>query len=249
MARGELSSRAGVPPGRFGPVDLLHALRTTGAVREFEADPVPDDTLCRLLEVARFAPNGGNRQAWRVVVVRDPALRAALRDLYLPGWYEYLAMAAAGLTPWAPITDHRAEADAVRSSAEVAAAAASGPGGFAEHLDEVPALLVVLADLRRLAAVDRDLERYTLVGGASVYPFVWSLLLAARAEGLSGVMTTMATRHESEVLQLLGAPRDFALAALVALGRPRHQPTRLRRMPVEQFATVDRFDGSPLVPG
>lgn len=159
-------------------------------------------------------------------------------------------MAAAGLTPWAPITDRRAEAEALAGSAEVAAAAAAaGPGGFAEHLAEVPALLVVLADLRRLAAVDRDLERYTLAGGASLYPFVWSLLLAARAEGLSGVMTTMATRHEPEVLRLLGAPREFALAAVVALGRPRHQPTRLRRLPVEQFATVDRLDGPPLAPG
>ncbi len=63
-------------------------------------------------------------------------------------------------------------------------AAESGPGGFAEHFDEVPVLLVVLADQRNLAAVDRDLGRYTLAGGASIYPFVWSILLAAHEEGL-----------------------------------------------------------------
>ena len=53
--------------------------------------------------------------------------------------------------------------------------------------------MLVVADLRALAAVDRDLDRYTLVGGASIYPFCWSVLLAARAEGLGGVMTTMAS--------------------------------------------------------
>jgi nitroreductase len=224
-------------------VDLVEALRGTGAARQFAPEPVPDDVVHRLLDTARFAPNGGNRQAWRVVVVRDPARRSALRDLYLPGWYEYLAMTGAGLTPWAPVTDRRAEEEAIAGAGAIARAAAEGPGGFAEHLDDVPALLVVLADLRRLAAADRDLDRYTLVGGASVYPFVWSLLLAARAEGLGGVMTTMVTRHEDEVRALLHVPGTFAVAAVVALGRPVHQPTRLRRLPVEEFATVDSFEG------
>lgn len=226
-------------------MDLVEALRSTGAARQFAPEAVSDEVVCRLLDTARFAPNGGNRQAWRVVVVRDPEIRRGLRDLYLPGWYEYLAMTGAGLTPWAPVTDRGAEEQARSGADAVARAAAEGPGGFAEHLDEVPVLLVVLADLRRLAAVDRDLERYTLVGGASVYPFVWSLLLAARAEGLGGVMTTMVVRHEDEVRALLHAPDVFAVAAVVALGRPVRQPSRLRRLEVDEFSTVDRFDGPP----
>ena len=224
-------------------MDLTEALRSTGAARDFAPEDVPDEVLHRLLDTARFAPNGGNRQAWHVVVVREPELRRAVRDLYLPGWYEYLAMTGAGLTPWAPVTDRRAEEAALSGAHALASAAAEGPGGFAEHLDEVPVLLVVLADLRRLAAVDRDLDRYTMVGGASVYPFVWSLLLAARAEGLGGVMTTMAVRHEDELRRLLHVPDTFAVAAVVALGRPVRQPSRLRRLPVEEFSTVDRFDG------
>jgi nitroreductase len=227
-------------------VDLGEALRTTGAVREFLPDPVDDDVACRLFELARFAPNGGNRQAWRVVVVRDPARKAALRDLYLPGWYEYLAQSAAGLVPWAPVTDEAAERRALDEAPAVAAAAAAGPGGFAEHLDTVPLLVVVLADLRRLATVDRDAAHYTLVGGASVYPFVWSLLLAARTEGLAGVMTTMVVRREDEVRALLGIPDHLAVAALVALGRPARQARRLTRRAVEEFVTVDRIDGPPL---
>ena len=175
-------------------------------------------------------------------MVHDPATRRALRDLYLDGWYDYLAMTSAGLTPWAPVTDRAAEAEA-REAAAVRAAAAEAPGGFAEHLDEVPVLLVLLADLRALAAVDRDLDRYTLAGGASVYPFAWSILLAARAEGLGGVITTMAILREADVQALLGAPDELAVAAVLALGHPVDPARRLRRAPVGRFATVDRVDG------
>jgi nitroreductase len=227
-------------------MDLVETLRTTGAARDFHPEPVPDEVLHRILDTARFAPSGGNRQAWRVVVVKDPAIRAALRDRYLAGWYPYVAMGAAGLTPWAPITDRAAEAAAVARAGELAADAAARPPGFAERFDEVPALLVLLADLRRLAAVDRDLDRYTLVGGASIYPFAWSILLAARAEGLGGVLTTMVVRDEPQVRELLGVPEEFAVAGVLALGRPVHQPRRLTRGAVESFATVDRFDGEPL---
>ena len=230
-------------------MDLIEALRTTGAVREFTDDPVDDATVHRLLDTARFAPNGGNRQAWRVIMVRKPALRRALRDVYLPGWYEYLAQVSAGLTPWAAVTDRELERRAVTGAADIAAAAAEGPGGFAEHLDEVPVMLVLLADLERLATVDRDLDHYTLVGGASIYPFAWSILLAARGEGLAGVMTTMVVRDEEAVKELLGVPDTVVVAGVIALGRPVHQPTRLRRSPVEEFATVDRFDGPALGAG
>jgi nitroreductase len=145
--------------------------------------------------------------------------------------------------PWAPVTDEAAEAKARGEAAAIAADAAKGSGGFAEHFDEVPVLLAVLADLRALAAADRDLPRYTLAGGASVYPFVWNLLLAARAEGLGGVITTMPIRREPEVKELLGAPEHLAVAAVVALGYPVRQPTRLTRGAVESFTTVDRVDG------
>lgn len=227
-------------------MDLLDALRTTGAVREFTDDPVPDAALSRVLDTARFAPSGGNAQAWRVVVVRDPATRSALRDLYLPGWYDYVAMVQAGLRPWAPTNDPGAEAAAMTTAAAVAESAAAGPGGFAEHLDRVPVLLALFADLRGVAAVDRDAERYSFAGGASIYPFAWNLLLAARAEGLGGVMTTMCIRREDEVKTLLHAPDELALAAVVALGVPARHTRRLTRAPVEAFTTLDTFDGPAL---
>ncbi len=227
-------------------MELIEALRTTGAVREYEDTPVPDRTLHRLLDTARFAPNGGNRQAWRVIVVKDPALRRAMRDVYLPGWYQYLAQSAAGLTPWAVVTDRELERQAVLGAPAIAEAAARGPGGFAEQFDRVPVMLVLLADLSRLATVDRDSDHYTMVGGASIYPFAWSILLAARAEGLAGVLTTMVVRDEAAVKELLGIPDSVSVVGVLALGVPVRQPTRLKRSPVGSFATVDRFDGPAL---
>ena len=228
-------------------MDLLQTLRTTAAIREFEDGAVDGQTLRRILDTARFAPNGGNAQSWRVVVLQDPDKRRAMRDLYLEGWRLYLAMRGAGLRPWAPVTDRAKEA-AVVAQAHADDAANGRPflGDFPEHLDEAPALLVLLADLRLLAAVDRDLDRYSFIGGASVYPFAWSLLLAAREEGLGGVITTMPVYKEPDVKRLLGIPDEFAVAALIALGRPKHQPTKLTRKPVDDFATVDAFDGPAL---
>jgi nitroreductase len=226
-------------------MDLLTTLRTTGAIRAFTDDPVPDEVLARILDTARFAPNGGNAQSWRVVVLRDPAVRRGVRDAYLEGWKRYLAMTVAGLRPWAPVTDREREAAAL-APIQAGGDAPVPLGDFAEHLDQVPALLVLVADLRLLAAVDRDLGRYTFIGGGSVYPFAWSILLAARAEGLGGVITTMPVFREGDVKALLGVPDEFAVAAVLALGRPVHQPTRLTRKPVESFTTVDSFDGEKL---
>jgi nitroreductase len=228
-------------------MDLLDALRSTAAIREFTDEPVSDDVVARVLDTARFAPSGGNKQAWRVVVMKDPATRRSLRDLYLTGWYRYLAMTQAGLRPWSVMNDPADEAATLPAAAEIEAQAATNGGGFAEHLDTVPVLLAVLVDLGGMAAVDRDLGRYTFAGGASVYPFCWNLLLAARAEGLGGVITTMCVWREPEVLEVLGAPDTMALAGVIALGHPTHQPSRLRRDPVESFATFDRIDGEPVV--
>jgi nitroreductase len=226
-------------------MDMTQALRSTGAVRDFRPDPVPDTVVHHLLDTARFAPNGGNRQAWHVIVVRDPAIKEGLRDLYLPGWYEYLPQMEAGLTPFAAVTDHEAERAARARAPEVAARLADQGPGFAENFHRSPVLLVLLADLRNLATVDRDLDRYTLVGGASIYPFAWSVLLAAHDAGLGGVLTTMPIREEPRLKELLGVPEHVAVAAVLALGYPERRATKLRRNPVESFATVDRYDGEP----
>jgi nitroreductase len=229
------TSRRAAP--RPASLSLSEALRTTGAVREFTDQSVDDAVLARVLDTARFAPSGGNAQAWRLVVVKDPERRRRLRDCYLRGSADYLALHAAGLRPWAPTNDRDAEARALKTENPTT------PGGFAERLDEAPVLLALFADLSRLAAVDRDADRYTFAGGASIYPFAWSILLAARDEGLGGVITTIAIREEPQVKAVLGAADPLALAAVVALGYPVRRPRRLSRQPISSFATVDSIGG------
>jgi nitroreductase len=225
-------------------MELADALRTTGSVRSFTSDDVSDETLTSILEDARFAPSGGNRQAWHVIVVKDAGRRRALRDLYLDAWHDYVAHVLAGLVPFSPIASD--EDRALAASRRDDAIAVSKPDGFPETLNDVPVMLVICADLSALAATDRDLGRYAITGGASIYPFVWSILLASHDRGLGGVMTTIATRKESEVRALLAMPDNQIVASIVALGYPQQQVTTLRRNDVTDFTSVDTFDGEPL---
>jgi|ERR1700722_920861 len=223
-------------------MEMSDALRTTGSVRKFLDRPVTDDVLYSILDDARFAPSGGNRQAWHVIVVKDTQRRRALRDLYLDGWHDYVAHVLAGLIPFSPLASEQDRATAAAN--RDAAIAVSKPDGFPETLDQVPVMLVICADLNALAATDRDLDRYQIAGGASIYPFVWSILLAARERGLGGVMTTIATRNESGVRAVLDIPEHQIVATVVALGYPSNPVSKLKRRSVEEFTTTDSFDGA-----
>ena len=143
---------------------------------------------------------------------------------------------------WARVAELLQRALAIRPSVSVRAGLAGAYQELGRYQETAEQSTLCLQG----AATDRDLGRYQLVGGASIYPFVWSILLAARAEGLGGVLTTVAITREPELKSLLGAPEEFAVAAVLALGYPERQPTRLRRDPVESFASVDTLDGPPL---
>lgn len=222
-------------------MELREALRSTSSVRDFRDEAVSDAVLWEILDDARFAPSGGNRQGWRVIVVRDAIQREALAGAYLDAWHDYVAALLAGVVPFSPLAS-RDERDAVLAR-RAAAEAASTPGGFAETLEHAPALLVVASDLSTLAATDRDLDRYQLVGGASIYPFVWSILLAARERGLGGVMTTVASAREARLREIFSLPATFAVASVVVLGYPKRRTGRLRRREVDEFTSLDRFSG------
>ncbi len=217
-------------------------MRSTPATREFTSEAVPDELLYSILEVARFAPSGGNRQGWHVVVLKDPDLRARIRDLYVVAWREYMAHVMQGLVPFAPLDEGRWTGPAIDLDE---ARARPAPMEFSDHLDRVPVLLVLVVELAALAVMDNGLDRQSIVGGASVYPFAHNILLAARDAGLGGVMTTVLCREESAVRELLGIAEGHAVAGLLALGHPVKQITRLRRDPVEAFTTIDRVDGEP----
>src|SRR6202453_1033700 len=84
-------------------MELRDALRTTASIREFSARPIEDAVLFEILDDARFAPSGGNRQAWRVIVVRAPDQRRALAAAYLDAWHDYIASVLVGVVPFSPL--------------------------------------------------------------------------------------------------------------------------------------------------
>jgi nitroreductase len=218
-------------------MELYDVMRTTGAVRQFTGDPLPDEVLERILDNARFAPSGGNRQGAKVIAIRDHATRARLAELTVPGAKRYLAQRANGEPPWNPLAPCGVDA------ATIAAVDGDVMGAPLLAADVV---LVICLDLGAAAAFDQDLDRIGVVSGASIYPFVWNVLLAARNEGFGGVLTTMVVPEEDAVRELLGIPDDHAVAAVVPLGKPVHQVSKLSRKPLRDFVTRERYDGDPL---
>ena len=147
---------------------------TLRAVRRLRPDSIPEDVLYRVLEAATWAPTGGNRQAWRIIVVKDPARKQRLGELYkqvtLPYTKSYMERLAG-----ASEEERRRAERTIRASTYLA-----------EHFGESPVLLVVCFNPEGLAVTDAKLDRQSVVGGGSIYPAVENLLLACRAEG-SGV--------------------------------------------------------------
>lgn len=219
-------------------MELYEVMRTTFAARQFIDEPVPDEVIGRILDNARFAPSGGNRQGWRVIVVRDQVTRTALPDLIRPTMQRYVAQVQAGEAPWNTVHPTRVSDEQV--------AATVVPEAMVQALTQAPVLLFVFVDLSVVASFDRHLEHVGVISGASVYPFVWNILLAARSEGYGGTLTTFAAAREQDLKSLLGVPDHYAFAAMLPMGRPVKQLTRLSRRPADTFATRERFDGEPL---
>lgn len=216
-------------------MNLVHALRTTGSARRFLTEEISDATVHAILDVARFSPSGGNRQPWKVAVLKSPEMRSEVARLVKPVWDEYMTAATEGQRAYNMV--------AYQPPAEVS----PFPYELLNYFDQGIAILVIAADLREIAVTDLNLDRPPIVAGASIYPFCWSILLAAREHGLSGVLTTFLSRTEVEAGPILGLPENFALAATIVLGRPEKEITRLTRHAVETFTTIDRFDGLALM--
>jgi nitroreductase len=219
-------------------MELYDVMRTTAAVRDFTDDPLPDGVLHSILDNARFAPSGGNRQGTRIVVVRDPATRERLVDITKPGARRYHAQERAGETPYSAYASSRVTDEQVAKTPV--------PAFLTEPIRKAAVVLVVCVDLRAVAALDKDLDRTGMVAGASVYPFVWNILLAARNEGFGGTITTMAVAEEPALKELLGIPDAFAVAAVVPLGKPVRQLRKLTRADVGELTHLEHWEGGPL---
>ena len=220
-------------------MELYEVMRTTFAAREFTDAPVSDEVIAGILENARFAPSGGNRQGWKVLVVREEASRAKLGELIKPQMQRYVAQVKAGEAPLNTINP------SLVSDAEIAETQV--PQTMLDNLTGASIILLVFVDLSVVASFDSGLDRVGVISGASIYPFVWNILLAARSEGLGGTLTTFVAGAEPQLKDYFGVPDEMAFAAMIPLGQPVKQLTKLKRKPVADFVTKERWDGENLI--
>lgn len=205
-------------------------VRSTATVRYYKPDPVPVELLGQVLDAARWAPSGGNRQPLRLIVVRDARKKQQLQDLYVPIWDNYVAgirqgSVRVGARPG--IIDHADH--------------------FAHHMAEIPVLLLVCARLADVHPTDHQLGRLSVVGGASIYPAVQNVLLAARNVGLGSALTTLHAAVEPQLKPMFGIPDDISVVAMVTLGWPAQAfPSQLTRRPLGEMVFADTY-GDPLV--
>jgi nitroreductase len=207
-------------------MDIYEALYTTRAMRRVRPDPVPAGVQARILDAAIRAPSGGNTQGWRFLLVDDPEVKGAIGPLYRDSieqlWKTVYAerIAAAEATPDDPVS---AQMDKVRRSAQ----------HLADHFEQVPLFL--------FAFVQHDPT------GGSIYPAVWSAMLAARAEGLGSSLTSvLGFFHLAETLDILGVPRDegWIMACCVSFGYPTGRWGVAPRRPAHEVSYRNRW-GSP----
>ena len=195
-------------------MSLFDAIHSQRAVRHFSARPVSDEMVETILHTAICAPNGGNRQLWRFVVIRDADIKRRLGQWYLSAWQAATAAMEALTQPY-------------RHGAELA-----------QQMATVPVLI--------LACIDHDNAgpgRGPITRGASIYPAVQNLLLAARALGLGTVLTTLHTQYESEIKALLHIPDNVETAALIPVGHPAEGVRfgHARRRPLSEVVFHDRW--------
>ncbi len=202
-------------------MELFEVMSTQRAMRRLKPDPVPDTVIRQILSMALYAPSGGNRQSWSFVVVRDPAKRARLGQLYREAWRELVKLpyyaAAAKEPPDSPAGKLLASAT-----------------HLSEHLGEAPVLILACI------ALDQGVPP-TLTTGASIYPAVQNLMLAARELGVGTCLTTIHKFRDAQVKELLGIPAQVETAALIPLGYPRGTFARPARKPVQEVAYADAW--------
>jgi nitroreductase len=212
--------------GAEDPMDIYEALYTTRAMRRMKLDPIPRDVQQRMLDAAIRAPTGGNMQGWRFMLVDDPGLRGKIAPLYLQsidtlfGTYYKAGVEQAEASPDLP--ESVALLKMVRSARHLA-----------EHFAEVPLLLFAF-----IGNNDRT--------GGSIFPAVWSAMLAARAEGVGGALTSVLGMFvEAELNALLDVPegQGWSCACTVAFGYPTGRCGVAPRRPAHEVSCRNGWNG------
>ncbi|MYE46482.1 MAG: nitroreductase [Chloroflexi bacterium] len=203
------------PNERF-PISLGEAIFSLRAIRRVRPDPIPENDLRDILAAAIQAPNGGNAQPWHFLAVRDPELRRELGALYREAW-------------WAKRADQgiRGPEDIDRSNQTMVSAMR-----LADEFGEAPVVVLVCATEQGANAM------------GSVIPSVQNLLLAARALGIGGTITTLHAVVDERAKALLGIPAEAQIVYAVPLGYPKGNFGPVTRKPLAEVASIDRWDNS-----
>ena len=202
--------------------DLFDIQRTMRAMRRLKPDPVPDTLVTKILEAGLCAPNGGNTQKWRFLVVKDPEVKKAVQHYYKRAYDEVQKPrhdAHAPKEPGPALDQHHRNEKAMEY--------------LTDHFHEAPIWIVACAE-----GVNSD----SAATGASVFPAVQNMLLAARALGLGAMLTARHVTFREEVEKLLGLPENVGSFAILPIGYPIGKFGPTRRMPVNQVAFLDNFD-------
>jgi nitroreductase len=207
-------------------VGLLEGLCSTRAIRRYRPEPVPDHVLRDILFAATRAPSGSNRQPFRFIVLADGPNAVAAKGLIGAA-----ARAAWGSKRRTDGYDQGSGADAQSPKATMARTMQD----YVDNLDTVPVLI--------LPCLVRHRDP-TPVDGASIYPACQNLLLAARALGYGGVMTSWNLFVDAELRELLGIPDEVFVAASITLGRPQGHHGPVRRRPLDEFVYLDGWGTS-----
>jgi len=208
-------------------VGLLEGLCSTRAIRRYSSDPVPDAALRDMLFAATRAPSGSNRQPFRFVVLRDGERAQKAKAL----------IGACAREFWAAKRqddgyDKGSGADATSPKSRMARTMQK----YVDTIDHAPVL--ILPCLVRYRAPEP-------MEGASVYPAVQNLLLAARGLGYGGVITGFHGAVDGELKALLGIPEDVFIACTLTLGKPAGAHGPVRRRPMSELVFGDQWDKAP----
>ena len=195
-------------------MDIFETIYTTRSMRRLKPDAVPDELVWKVLDAAIRAPNGGNRQPWNFIVVRDAAVKEKIAGWDLEAWNATYVRAK----------------DVMLADEQMAKTFRSADW-LANHLAEVPVWIIPTIASSGVAEVS--------TAGASIYPAVQNLMLAARALGLGTCLTTLHRAHEADVRKLLGVPEGHETMCLIPLGWPRGKFGSGPRLPVEKVTYWD----------
>ena len=216
-------------------MDFFDVVETQRAIRRFRPDPVSDALVRRVLDAATRAPSARGAEPWGFVVVREPATRRRIAELYERAWDAGQSLTVA------------TDADRDVKDAPHYARMMRAADGLARSLADVPVLIVCCLDHRRLGPIADGAGGLRAPGAAyaSILPAVQNLLLAARALGLGTTLTTLHRVFDAELRMLLALPPEVEPVVLVPLGHPRDRFGPTRRRPLAEVAWSDRW-GHPI---